>query len=363
MTDSSPGPTEDLARLQAVIAEHRALMADNPDNLYPVFADSLMGLAVALAEDGHHGEALAAAEEGVEHFRHLEAADPAAFRVHLASALNNFSNRLTDAERDDDARRACEESVRMASEALADPNPVQARFVLVSALMNQSGRSWRMGEPDRAIGEMEAAVDAFRDGGEALNQFLGVMVDALHKNAMALAEANRWDEAIAIRRMTGKLFPAPTPAPVSHLLALTLEHAAFAHSRAGQPGQSLPLVEEAVELSRGLAQAEPEQYTLFLAQSLSNMASRQFEAGASPQALEAALEAIKLYQDAAHINASDTVVPLAMTLETFANILASLGHEEQARTVMAQRDELLEIARQVEGVDDHQHGDGCGCGH
>lgn len=361
MTDTSPSPAEELARLEATIAEHRALIADNPDNLYPVFADSLMSLAVILAEGGNHAEAVAAAEEGAEHFRHLADADPGTFRVHLASALNNLSNRLGEVERDDEARRACDDSIGLAREALADPNPIQARFVLVSALMNQSGRSWRLGEPERAIGEMDAAVDAFRDGGEALNQFLGVMVDALHKNAMALAEANRWDEAIAIRRMTGKLFPGATPAPVNHLLALTLEHAAFAQSRAGQPGQALPLVEEAVDISRSLAEAEPEQYTLFLAQSLSNMASRQFEAGASPQALEAALEAIKLYQDAAHINAADTVVPLAMTLETFANILASLGHEEQARTVLSQRDDLLEIAKQVEGLDDHQHGDGCGC--
>lgn len=362
MTDS-PSPAEEMARLEATVAEHRALLADNPDNLYPVFADALMGMAVLLAEDGRSDEAVAVAEEGVEHFRHLEAADSGAFGVHLASALNNLSNRLTDVKRDDDGRKACDEAIRLATEVLSGSEAIQARFVLVSALMNQSGRSWRMGTPDVAIGQMDAAVEAFRDGGDALGQFLGVMVDALHKNAMALAEANRWDEAIAIRRMTAKLFPGATPSPVSHLLALTLEQAAFAMSRAGHPGEALPLVEEGVEISRGLAQADPQQYTLFFAQSLSNLASRQLEAGAAPQALEAALEAIRLYQDAAHVNAADTVVPLAMTLETFASILTALGHEDQARTVMTQRDELLEIAKQVEGVDGdgHQHGDGCGC--
>lgn len=366
MTDATPDAAAEMARLEAAIAEHRALIADNPDSLYPVFADSLMGLAALLAEQGRVEEGLAAAQEGVDHFRHLMAADAGVFRAHLASALNNLSNRLGEVGREEEGRRVCDEAIDLAGQSLSDSNPNQARFVLVSALMNQSGRSWKLGEPEHAIEEMGRAVDAFREGGEALGQFLGVMVDSLHRNAMALTEVGRWDEAIAIRRLTARVFPeaAPVPAPVGHLLALTLEQAAFAQSRAGQPGQALPLVEEAVQIARDIAEAHPEEYTVFLGQALSNLASRQYEAGAPTEALNAAVEAIQLYQNAAQTNAADVVLPLAMTLETFASILTALGHDEQAQNVLAQRDELMEMVRQIEGVDgghEHEHGHGCGC--
>ncbi|MGE5547078.1 MAG: hypothetical protein ACM33T_09280 [Solirubrobacterales bacterium] len=355
----------ELARLEASVAEHRQLLAANPDNLYPMFADSLLSMAPLLAELGRLDEALAAAEEGVEHLRHLDAVDPAVFGVHLASGLNNLSNRLSELDRDEEGRRAGDEAVILARAAVTASQPDQARFVLISALMNQSGRSWRAGQSARAIDEMAAAVDAFREGGEALGQFLGVMVDALHKNALALAEAQLWDEAVQIRRLTAKIFPADVPSPVIHLLALTLEQAAFAKSRGGQPGEALPLAEEAAQIARDLVEVEPERYTLFLAQSLANLGSRQHEAGASEIGLQAVLEAINLFQEAAQHNPADAVLPLTMTLEAFAAILKSLGHEDQAQSVLAQRDELMEIVRQVENLDghdhDHGHGDGCGC--
>lgn len=339
------------ARLEEIVAEHRRLLAESPDNLYPAYADALVGLAAQLGEEGLKDEALATAQEGADHFRALFTVEPQTFTIHLASALNNLSNRLSESERDEDGRAAGDEAVRLATDAIAATNADQARFVLISSLMNQAGRSWRGGEPLRAIEEIGTAVDAFRDGGEALGEFLSVMVDALHKNAMALAESGRWDEALHIRRLTARLFKGEAPAPVGHLLALTLEQAAFAVSRAGQPGESLPLVEEAVAIARDLAEAAPETYKLFLAQSLANLGGRQHEAGADPQALDSVVEAINLFQQVTETNAGDAVVPLLATLETFAAILTKLGHDDQASAVLAQRDELIEVVRQIENVE------------
>ncbi|MBX9633381.1 MAG: AP-2 family transcription factor, partial [Magnetospirillum sp.] len=285
---------------------------------------------------------------GAGHFRLLFESDPAAFAVALASALNNLSNRLSDLGRDDEARQAGDEAFDLARRAIP-ANPDQARFVLVSTLMNQSGRSWRAGQSLRAIEEMGTAVETFREGGEALFSFLGVMVDALHRNAMALSEAARWEEAMAVRRMTAQLFPADRiPAPVNHLLALTLQQAAFAASRDGRPGEALSLVEEAVDLARGLAEVAPEQYRLFLAQSLANQASRQHEAHADPEALDSALEAVNAFQEVAKVDAPSAIVPLAATLETFAAILTSLGHDAQASNVLAQREQLMSAMTPVE---------------
>lgn len=341
--------TADFDSLQAVVAEHRAALEAEPDGVFPAYADALMGLAAQLSERGEGEAALAHAQEGVDHYRHLFEHEPATFTVHLASALNNFSNRLSDLGHDDQARLAGDEAFRLARGAL-ETKPGEARFVLVSTLMNQSGRSWRAAQSSRAIEEMGAAVELFREGGEHLMAFLGVMVDALHRNAMALSEAQRWEEAVAVRRMTADVFPADNiPAPVHHLLALTMQQAAFAKSRDGFAGEALPLVEEAVDLARGLAAFNPEQYRLFLAQALANLASRQHEAHADEEALEAAVESVNVFQEVAKINPAEALVPMVATLETFAAILATLGHHEQAENILGQRAHLMEALEQIQG--------------
>lgn len=339
---------QELAQLEATIAEYDARVAAEPDLAFPAHAEALSTLAGVLAEDEQPERALRAAEQGVEQYRRLFVAQPADFAVPLASALNTLSNRLSEMGRDDEGRTAGDEAFLLARKAI-DVSPEQARFVLVSVLMNQSGRSWRAGQSLRAIEEMGTAVEEFRAGGPALYSFLGTVVDALHRNAMALAEAGRWDEAVLVRRMTVKAFPEEhVPHPVNHLLALTMQQAAFTLSREGRPGEGLPLVEEAAEIARGLAEASPEQYRLFLAQSLANLASRQHEAHADAEALEAALEAVNAFQDLAKVDAASAIVPLAATLETFASILATLGYADQARNVLAQREQLQAAMRPVE---------------
>jgi tetratricopeptide (TPR) repeat protein len=342
---------QDLAALDATIAEHRAKLAADPGTAFPVFADALMNRAAKRAELDRRDEALADAEEGVAHFRLLHGADAGVFAIHLASALNNLSNRLSDLGRDGDARAAGDEAIRLARQSVGH-QPDQARFVLISALLNQSGRSWRADEPLRALDEMRAAVDVFRDGGEPMSSFLGVMVDALHRNALALAEGRHWEEAIAVRRLCAELFPfGHVPLPVHHLLGLTLQQAAFAKSRDGAPGEALPLVEEAADLARGLVEAVPDQYRLFLAQSLANLASRQHEAGANLEALDSAIEAVNGFQDAAKANPGDALAPLVTTLETFTAILVALGHREQADTILAQRDHLMAVLEEINSVE------------
>jgi len=346
---------QEISRLTAIIEEHRQQMAASPEALSPVYADALMTLSALLAEGGRAEEALAAAIEGVGHFQQLANGDPANFIVHLGAAFNTLSNRLTELNRAADARRAGDQAVILSRLAL-EHQPQQARFILVSALMNQAGRSWRASEALVALGEMEEAVTVFADGGEAMASHLGTMIDALHRNALALAEAGRWSEAVAVRRMTARCFADPVPAPVNHLLALTLEHAAYAASAAGQPADAVPLVTEAVALARLLAQADGK-YLLFLAQSLGNLACRQHEAGLDAEGLEVALEAINLLQQVAQTDASAAVEPLVVTLGTFAAILTSLGHADQAETILAQRAGLLETLEKAKDYA-RQHGEG-----
>jgi tetratricopeptide (TPR) repeat protein len=341
----------DLAAMDASIAQYEAKVAVDPTLAYPEYADLLMQRAALLADEGRHEDALVSAVHGVDHFRLLYDADPRAFGVHLASALNNLSNRVSDLGRDEEGRKVGAEAVELALAAL-EQQPDQARFVLVSSLLNQAGRAWRMGESATALSEMEDSVQAFQEGGETLSAHLGVMIDALHRNALALAEVGQWEEAIAVRRMVSDLFPeGQVPLPVHHLLGLTLQQAAFAKSRAGQPLESLPLVEEAAALARDLVEAVPSQYRLYLAQSLANLASRQHEAGVDEDALESAIEAVNNFQDAARENPGEALAPLVTTLDTFIAILMALGHQSQAQTIMSQRDHLMGVLEEIADVE------------
>ncbi len=346
---TSPDADAELERLATVIDDHRRLLAERPDALYPAYADALMAMAAHLAEREQKDEALGAALEVVRHFQALALAEPATFGIHLASSLNNLANRLAEAGRAAESGRAGAESVALARSALAE-RPDQARFVLVSALMNQAGRGWDSDGPADPLADMEEAVLAFRDGGEGMAPYLGVLCEAFHRNAMALGAAGRWDEAVAVRRLTGTCFVGAPPAAVDHLLALTLERAALARAAAGDAAGAAPLSDEALALARRLAAAEPERYRLFLAQSLGEAADRHYRAGALAAGLDAALEAVTLFQDAAATDAAAVVPLLAMTLETFAAILDALGQSDQAGAVRGQRDGLLQALAEAQGL-------------
>jgi tetratricopeptide (TPR) repeat protein len=348
MTDTS-AIDEEVARLSAIVDEHRRLIAESPGSLYAAHADALMSLASRWAELADPAKALAAAEEGVAHFRALAAADSGIFGVHLASALNNLSNRLSESDRETDAVTTGGEAVTQARGAL-EKRPDQARFVLISALLNQAGRAWKNGTVSAALEQMREAAEAFRDGGEAMAPYLGVMVEALHKNALALAEMGLWHQAIDVRRLVATCFPPPVPPPVRHLLGLTLDQGATAMRAVGKLAEALPFAEEAMAIGRSLVEADADRYTLFLAQMQANLAALRHQSGELGEAMEMVLEAINNFQQAARTNAAATVAPLAATLGIFAEVLTTLGHAEQAATVLAQRDGLLEVMEKAQAA-------------
>ncbi len=58
--------------------------------------------------------------------------------------------------------------------------------------------------------------------------------------------------------------------------------------------------------------------------------------------------AVNAFQALAQVDPASAVAPLAATLETFASILATLGYQDQARNVLAQREQLQAAMRPVE---------------
>lgn len=347
MSESAPADAAaEIARLSAAVSQFRAQAEANPDNLYPAQADALLSLGSLLSGQQRFDEGVAAVSEAVALFEEMARVEPDTFRVHLASAVNNLSNRLAEVGRDDEAAAAGRRAVAEARGAMGI-QPDQARFVLVSALINQAGRRLRLGETAGAVAELASAVEAFRDGGESGTPFLGAMIEALHRAAMAFTELGLWADAIDTRRLMVDLFHDGAPPAVLHLLALTLQQAALALAAEGRTGDALACADEGMELARVLFRADGAAYQLFLAQALGNLAGRRHESGNQQGGLEMALEAVNLFHEAAQADPAAAVPSLILTLESLAAILASLGLGEQAATVIAQRDQLKDTLEQM----------------
>lgn len=347
MTDSAPpSPEAELARLDASVADFRRLAEGNPDTLYPAHADALIQQGTLLAEMGRVSEGLAAVSEGAQMFQAMARVEPQSFRVHYASALNNLSNRLAENGRGEDSRAIGGEAVIEARAALED-RPDQARFVLVSALINQAGRRLTAGECAGSAADLTSAVEAFREGGAAAAPFLGSMIEALHRSAMAFAQVGQWAEAIDTRRLLVELFPEGAPPQVIHLLALTLQQASLALTREGRGDDALSCADEGLELARLLVDVDAGQYKLFLAQSLGTQAGGRYAVGDLQGGLDVALEAVGLFHETVHIDAGAAVPALILTLETLESILTALNLPDQAATVAGQREQLRQTLEQM----------------
>ncbi|CAA7626059.1 hypothetical protein [Magnetospirillum sp. SS-4] len=329
----------EFERLLAVVAEFRRRIEADPESLFPAHADSLVRLGGLLAGRGEAAAAAAALAEAVELFRAMAEVDPGAFRVHLASALNSLSNRLDDVADRDGARSACDQAVAEARLAV-EARPDQARFVLVSCLINLAGKRLRDGDIGGCLDVLAEAVEVFRAGGAAGTPYLGSMVEALHRAAMAFSEIGRWGEAVDTRRLMIGLFADGPPPAMVHLLALTLQQASLAMAGAGRFDVALASANEAVDLARLLFDKDAAEYRLFLAQALGNQAGRRHQAGDSASGLDAALEAVNLFHEVVGKDPVAAVPSMILTLGSLSEILTGLGMAGQAAIVDEQRHQL-----------------------
>ena len=340
MTSSpSPDSRAEIERLQAVVAVFRARIEAQPDSLFPAHADSLLQLGNLLAEQGDAQAALEAVTEAVGLYRAMAEVEPESFRIHLASALNALCNRLDEVGDAEGANAAGAECLAEARLAMSS-RPDQARFIQVSAMINQAGKRMRGGDIHGSFTELAEAVEMFNSGGDAGLPYLGSMIEALHRSAMAFAEINMWGEAVDTRRLMLGLFPGGPPSAMVHLLALTLQQASLAMAGEGRLDIALTCADESVELARLLFDKDPEEFKLFLAQALGNQAGRRHQSGDHSGGLDVALEAVNLFHEAVNGDPAAAVPSLVLTLGSLSSILTTLGLPDQAAIVDEQRSGL-----------------------
>jgi tetratricopeptide (TPR) repeat protein len=326
----------EIVRLGALAADFGRRLELDPGIIYPAHADCLWQLGNLRIQAGEVDDGLLAVSEAIGLYRAIAQAQPDAYAAQLASLLNSQSALLAEAARLEEARAVGDEAVDLAGRAM-ETQPDKVRFVLVSSLINLAGLRMRGGDIAGTAAELDRAVEVFRAGGEAGQPFLGSMVDALHRAAMAFGEIGRWSEAIAARRMLCRLFGETPPSAVIQLLALTLQQASAALAVGGQAEAAVILAVEAVELARGLAGPDN---ALPLAQALGNLAGRCLDVGQLKEGLDRALEAVDLFHVVVTTDPVHAVPSLIVTMDSLTAILTALDLPEQAGLVREQRAQL-----------------------
>lgn len=354
MITSQPAePGVEIVRLGALAADFRRRLEFDPGVIYPAHAECLWQLGNLQIARGDTEAGLFSVSEAIGLYRAMAQVQPDSHAVQLASLLNSQSNLLAEASHLEEAMAIGADAVAHARRAM-DGNPDQARFVLVSSLINLAGLKMRGGDTAGTVDELAQAVAVFRDGGTAGQPFLGSMVEALHRAAMAFTEVGLWAEAIETRRLLIGLFGETPPAAVVQLLALTLQQASVALAIAGHADQALVHADEAVDLARRLFRADGTAHRLTLAQAVGNLAGRNHDAGRLKVGLDLSLEAVDLFHEVVGTDPVHAVPSLIVTLDSMAGILAALGLPDQAATVREQRAQLQEtldlIAPQAEAA-------------
>jgi tetratricopeptide (TPR) repeat protein len=159
----------------------------------------------------------------------------------------------------------------------------------------------------------------------------------LGENEEALTAAQ---EAVDLRRSLAKAQPeAFTPN-----LAMSLNTIARSLSDLGRREEALAAAQEAVDLCRSLAKAQPEAFTPNLAASLNNLANRLSALGERDKALGATQKAVGLYRILAKARPEAFTPDLALSLSNLANRLSELGEREKA---LAAAQEAVDLYRSL----------------
>ena len=151
-----PQNTGILPHTALAAADQRRQRADNDVDI----ALALGRLGIRLGGVGRHRDALEAAEEALELWRQLAAADPEAHTVNLARTVAGLGTRLGEVGRHRDALEAMEEALGLWRQlAAADPDPYTAGLAIV--LLNYGLCLSEMGRHRDALAPAEEAVTLF----------------------------------------------------------------------------------------------------------------------------------------------------------------------------------------------------------
>ena len=254
-----------------------------------------------LAQAGRREDALAPAEEAVQIYRRLAQANPAAYEPDLASVVEQ-------------PRRP-----------LFGGGPPRGR--------PGPGRGGRPDLPAAGPGQPRRLRTRPRHVVEQPRQ------PAIRRWAAARTP---WPRPRRPSRSTGG-WPRPTPPPTNPT-SPRVEQPRHPLSEVGRREDALAPAEEAVQIRRRLAQANPAAYEPDLARSLNNLGTCYSEVGRREDALAPAEEAAQIYRRLAQANPAAYEPDLASALNNLGTCYSEVGRREDA---LAPAEEAVQIRRRL----------------
>ncbi|MER5991572.1 SAV_2336 N-terminal domain-related protein [Streptomyces viridosporus] len=271
--------------------DHNPFARPTADELAEVFTRVSDELADVRRED-----ALVALTETVAEYRELARQNPDAHRLHLASLLNELSNRLGEASRREEALAAITESVEMYRD-LQDLQPQAHRHDLARYLNNLSVRLGDVGRRAEALSAILEAVEIYRELAQQDPTHLPNLATTLNNLSNHLGKMGRREEALAAITEAVDLYRAlaqQDPAVALPDLARGLNNLSNRLGDTGRREEALAAITEAVDLYRALAQQDPAVALPDLASSLNNLAVRLGDSGRRSEALAAITETVEI---------------------------------------------------------------------
>ncbi|MDQ6777052.1 MAG: tetratricopeptide repeat protein [Actinomycetota bacterium] len=339
------GRDEDaLGAIEEVVEIYRELADTRPEGFRPRLATALTKRSLMLAGLGRPDDALESMNEAIEVYRELAAERPDAARADLATALNSQSLMLSGLERREDALTAIEEAVEIYRELASDARPDTFLPKLAMSLSNQSNRLSELARREDALKAIEEAVEIWRGlasarpGAFRQASALVELATALSNQSGSLSGLGRREdalkaieEAIEIRRELAAAQPdAALQARLRADLATALNNQAGWLSDLRRRDEALTAIEEAVEIRRELAETEPDAFLADLATALGNESSRLVDVARREDALAASEERVEILRGLEAARPDAFRPDLTTALSNQADRLSELGRRKPA---------------------------------
>jgi tetratricopeptide (TPR) repeat protein len=263
------------------------------------------------ANAGLFEEAVQACEQAVQAYERLAPTERA--ESGLARALDELGNALSGLGRREPALAACERAVATYRRLAAMPGVGAGRYEsgLAASLVDLGRELWYSGR---------------------------------RKEALAAT-----DESVRIyRRLAGRLESAPAPGrgeamELHSRLARSLRNLGVMLDD-GQPARGLAATQEAVDILRPLAEADPPAYERELAMALSNLGADLADLQGPEAGLEPAQQAVEIGRRLVRVNPAVIERSLMLWLTNLGRRLSDLGRLPEARAAIA---DALAIQRQL----------------
>lgn len=321
---------EALAAAQESVDHYRKLAREQPEAFGPRLAAALNDLGERLYRVGRWEHALVVAQEAVAILRELAEINLETYAPELGRALYRLSNYMGIADQLKEAVAAAQESVTL-FQALARLDPAKFRPRLMSALWSLSNRLKSLGHTSEALTNSTEALTIARDLAHANpSVYLPDLAQVLVVYAGALAAAGNHADALTTLQEAVSLFRSlATAYPTLHLpnLGMALVNIVPLYIEKGQHDRGRAAAVEAVQTFRELAAAHPEAYRDTLIRALSNLGVAERLPAAK---IEATSEAIGLLQEMPHTNSNQQDM-LAAALTNLGNELDALGRSDDAK--------------------------------